>query len=198
MADYSKNFMNSVGAYNKLFAEEDPGDKTRDDYYKANATLAHYKGILNDRLKEKNPKAFQEYFKGLTDLRRSGKSQEALKYVQDTPYEEYLSSDEVKDTLGEQDYNRYLQSLQQVNAYNVAQGQQPLYGSIEGQNDISKLNYGRRFASLQVTPSIALRNNTRGTSYNRSYAYNPNTGQVDFTEAGDLSLRPSFLSPPSK
>jgi len=170
------------------------GYTPQESYYRSSATLSHYKDLLNDKLKEKNPKAFQDYFKGLVDLRRAGKQPDALKYVQETPYEEYLSPEEVQSTLGADDYQKYLQSLQEVNQYNVVQGKQPLYGDVEGQNDVTKLNYGRRFASLQLTPTVAA-SNTEGTKrYNRSYKYNPETGNVEFTEEGDLSMRPSYIT----
>lgn len=192
----------------KMFAEggevkTDPttgGEKTnpnsRDAYYESNAKLAYYKDILNQKLKAKNPEGFSNYFKGLVDLRRSGNSTGASKYVQDTPYNDYLSPEEVKTTLGSK-YDDYLGSLKSVNTYNVQQGQQPLFGQTEGENDINKLNYGRRFASLQVTPSFSLTNKTRNTTYSRDYTYNPQKGTVDFSENGDLSLRPSDFSTPA-
>lgn len=202
MPDYSKNFAISMGGFNNMLNEPqvatprtgDPKPSNREDYYKASATLAYYKDILNDKLKKKNPKAFADYFKGLSGLRRAGDEAGALKYVQDTPYEEYLSPEEVKTTLGDADYKRYLDSLKRVNDFNVLQGMQPLYGNVEGENDISNLNYGRRFASLKVNPTYSQFNQTRGTNYNRTYTYNPATTTVEFAEGGDLSLRPDFLT----
>lgn len=178
---------------------------SQEDYYRASATLAYYKDKLNAQLKQKNPQAFGDYFKGLVDKRRSGNVQSANDYVQSSQYNEYLSPDEVKKTLGtDKDYQNYLNSLKQVNTYNVNQGKQPLYGTEEGQtNDPSQLNYGRRFASLQVTPSFSntIKNENTGTNrtYNRMYNYNPQTGNVDFTETGDLSIRPQgFALPPQQ
>jgi hypothetical protein len=172
-----------------------------EDYYRASATLSYYKDKLNDKLKAKNPSAFGNYFKGLQGARTSGQKQ-GQDYVQNSDYNDYLSPDEVKSTLGsDKDYNNYLNSLKQVNQYNVSQGQQPLYGNIEGQsNDPSQLNYGRRFASLQVTPSLAktLTNSNGDKHYSRNYKYNPQTGQVDFTEAGDTSIRPEGFSAPGQ
>lgn len=176
-----------------------PGARTSlppEAFYQASATLGHYKGILNEKLKAKNPQAFGDYFKGLTALRRSGKLQDALKYVQETPYDEYLTPDEVRGTLGEDHYQQYLNALKEVNAYEVQQGRQPLYGTKEGAGDLSTLNYGRRFASLQVTPSLTITNTGRGTKYNRQYTYDPNTMRTSFSETGDLSLRPTGLTAP--
>ena len=172
-----------------------PGAGYKDKYYEANATLAHFKDVLNDKLKAKDPKAFKEYFQKLVELRRSGDTTAAQKYTQEAPYNEYLSPQEVQKTLGKEDYDKYLNALQEVNSYNVSQKLQPLYGGIEGEQDVNNLNYGRRFASLQITPSVSVFNQTRGTNYNRDYTYDPKTKQVIFKEGGDLSLRPSYLMP---
>lgn len=173
-----------------------------EDYYKTSATLAYYKEKLNEKLKAKNPELYGDYFKGLQQARGTGNQQNAQKYVQEAAYNEYLSPEEVKKTLGsDQDYQRYLESLKSVNTYNVKQGQQPLYGNVEGQsNDPSQLNYGRRFASLQVTPSFAktVKTDKDDKKYSRNYKYNPQTSQVDFTETGDVSLRPEGFSAPGQ
>lgn len=172
----------------KNIAHFQDGGINSEDYYQSNATLAYYKEKLNEKLKSKNPEAFGNYFKQLSELRRSGKQNDADKYVQETPYNEFLSAQEVQDELGEE-YEQYLNSLKRVNQYNVKQGKQPLYGTTEGDQDITKLNYGRRFASLMVTPSFARTNSTRGTSYSRNYSFNPEQG-INYTETGDMSLNP--------
>jgi len=181
----------------QLAANSTPAPDPTDQYYSANAQLAYFKDKLNAQLKAKNPQGFQDYFKGLVDLRRKGDTTGAQNYVQSTAYNDFLTPDEVKSTLGD-DYDRYLKSLQAVNNYNVSQGRQPLWGTEEGQNDVTKLNYGRRFASLQVTPSYTQTNTTRGTSYSRDYKYNPATQNVDIAETGDLSIRPSNFTIPNK
>lgn len=194
MPDYSKNFLTSMTGFMNLDTGDKPPPVSREDYYKSSAKLSYFKDLLNDKLKQKNPEAFREYFKGLVDLRRQGKTDEATKYVQDQSYNEYLSPDEVRKVLGEQNYNKYLQSIQTVNDFDVQQGNRPLYGTIEGENDLSKLNYGRRFASLIITPSVSVYNKGSNKKYERSYQYNPNNDQVTFVESGDLDLKPSYLS----
>lgn len=164
------------------------GGETPEDYYKVNAKLAYYKDRLNQKLKKKNPKAFSEYFKELSELRRSGKIQDAQKYIQQAAYNEFLTPDEVRQELGDS-YRDYLESLQAVNRYNVQQGNMPLYGTEEEPGDITNLNYGRRFASLMVTPSFSHTNQTRGTTYSRQYTFTPDEG-ISFTESGDVSLNP--------
>lgn len=161
-----------------------------EDYYKASATLGFYKNILNDKLKSKNPAAFQQYFEGLKPLRQAMKNEDINNYIQNTAYNDYLSPEEVKKTLGETDYNRYLDSIKAVNSFNVDQGRQPLYGQVEGESDVTKLNYGRRFASLAITPTYSGSTKDGSRRYNRSYVFNPTTRNVDFTEEGDLSLKP--------
>lgn len=172
----------------------------QDQYYRDSATLLYYKNQLNDKLKAKNPAGYQTYFKGLGDTVKSnptnpyGPARE--QYIQGADYNDYLSPDEVQKTLGGDDYQRYLNSVKGVNGYNVAQGKQPLYGTEEGNQDITKLNYGRRFASLSLTPTVGVSaQNDPTKKYNRSYQYNPQTQNVDYTETGDSSLIPSYLKP---
>jgi hypothetical protein len=175
---------------------EPPKKRTpQDAYYEANARLAHYKEKLNSKLKAKNPKAFQDYFSQLAPIRKTGNMAAANKYVQEAPYNEYLSPEEVRTTLGDKEYDSYLGAIRSLNQYNVSQGKEPLYGNVEGENDVANLNYGRRFASLTVTPSLDITNTTTGKKYGRQYQYNPQTGSVDFTESGDPSLRPDYISP---
>lgn len=194
MRKYMQNRTYATGGMMKVHSEDPvkPGPK-KDAYYESSAALAYYKDQLNNKLKAKNPTAFGNYFKGLVDLRRTGKTTEASQYVQNADYNEYLSPDEVRSTLGDEGYNRYLSSLQTVNQYNVQQGLQPLYGNIEGENDITKLNYGRRFASLQITPSLSVTNTTRNTRYDRNYTYDPTKGIASYSESGDKTLKPDYL-----
>jgi hypothetical protein len=170
-----------------------------ESYYQASATLSYYKDKLNAQLKSKNPQAFGDYFKGLQGARKSGNQNQAGEYIQNAKYDEYLSPDEVKKVVGsDKDYQNYLNSLKEVNQYNVSQGHEPLYGSKEGENDPSKLNYGRRFASLQVDPTVETGDaSTPNKHYRREYNYNPQTGKVDFSEKDNLSLRPQGLSAPA-
>jgi hypothetical protein len=186
-----EGFMMQAGGNAGLSAE---------DYYKASAELSYYKNKLNDQLKAKNPDAYTQYFQGLQGARSAGQ-QKGFEYIQNSQYNDYLTPDEVKKSLGsDKDYQNYLNSLKAVNTYNTQQGQQPLWGNTEGQNnDPSQLNYGRRFASLQVTPSFArtVKNPQGDKTYQRNYNYNPGTGQVDFTETGDLSIRPEGFAAPA-
>jgi hypothetical protein len=162
------------------------GQNTENDY-EMNAQLVYYKGLLNDKLKAKNPKAFTDYFGGLRDLRSKGNDPTAVdNYIQNTPYNEYLSPDEVKSTLGETDYAIYSGYL---NAKKPK-----LAGQVEGDQDYGSLNYGRRFASLPFTTSYSQTNTTSGKTYSRDYTFNPKTGLPSWVEKGDVSLRPQGFS----
>lgn len=193
LTEKQKRFFGWVAGGRKAedgFAEPDP----REQYYRDSARLSHYKNILNEQLKSKDPQAYSDYFKGLSELRRSGKTQDAQKYIQESPYNVYLTPSEVRNTLGENDYNDYLSALKSVNSYDTQQGRQPLYGQVEGNGDLANLNYGRRFASLQITPSLSVYNQSRGTNYSRNYTYDPQKRSVNYSESGDLSLRPSYVA----
>ena len=174
-----------------------PGNASNpDEVYGANATLQYYKEKLNEKLKAKDPKAYSQYFKGLQSARTTNPSA-GDQYVETTPYDIYLSPDEVKTTLGN-DYPKYLQSLQAVNNYNTTQGKKPLYGNVEGQKeDLTQLNYGRRFASLQTTPRFAITVNPgqqNQKQYARQYSYDPSKG-VQIKEEGDTTARPQVFQP---
>jgi hypothetical protein len=178
-----------------------PASEYRDPYYESSAALAHYKELLNNKLKAKNPKAYDEYFNGMRTAISAPDVKNPMdarrKYVQSAAYNDYLTPDEVRQTLGE-DYDKYIDSVRSVNKYHVTQGLEPLYGNIEGEGDLPTLNYGRRFASLQVTPRVT--NTIKGAdgtarSYTRNYTYNPETRTADYTEEGDLTARPTYLRP---
>lgn len=184
------------GSKNQTGGEPVGGNKA-DAYYGQSATLSYFKDKLNDKLKSKNPEGFANYFKGLQQARGSGKPTDADQYIEKSHYDDYLSPDEVKQTLGG-DYDKYINSLKQVNTFNTAQGQRPLYGNIEGKGDVTSLNYGRRFASLQVTPHFgkhAVKANGQASDYSRQYTYDPEQGAVKIQEEGDLGIRPSTFNP---
>lgn len=163
-------------------------------YWEANAKLSYYKQQLNDKLRAKNPEAYDNYLKGLNDIQsqyQQGKIKpqdfipKRQEYAQNASYNDYLAPQDVQNTLGDE-YNNYLQSLQTVNKYNVQKGQQPLYGNVEGENDPSQLNYGRRFATMTTNTSndsTTLKNGKPITTNSTRYTYNPKTKTVDTTSS---------------
>lgn len=154
-----------------------------DDFYKANASLLYYKDQLNSKLKDKDPNGYGDYMKGLGAVRKAGGNDND--YIQKSNFNTYLTPDEVKSTLGDK-YDNYMSTLKTVTQGNLA-------GTIEGEKPADSLNYGRRFASLSVTPSVNI--SQGGRKYARDYQYNPTTSAVDIKEDGDLSLRPAVFQP---
>lgn len=166
---------------------------TTDDYYKANATLQYFKTQLNNKLRAKDPEAYDKFQSGFGDINnqyRTGKLQPQQlvptrqAYVQNSDYNIALSPEDVQGALGDQ-YQTYLNSLQTVNKYNIQKGQQPLYGTIEGDQDVTKLNYGRRFASVTTNPSIdATLKKASGAVERRrkTYSYDPTQQKVNLSE----------------
>jgi hypothetical protein len=162
------------------------GAAPSDNTYQVNARLQYYKEKLNNQLKVKNPQGYMDFMKNVQDLRVKGDQNAVDKYIQTAPYNDYLSPDEVKKTLGDMDYMMY-------NSYlNAAQPK--LSGDIEGFKSYDNLNYGRRFAALPYSTTYSSTNTTRGNTYSRSYKYNPKTGLPEWTETGDVSLRPADFS----
>lgn len=174
--------------------QQPASDAHTEDYYQNSATLAYYKGVLNDKLKAKNPKAYTDYLIGLQQARKTGKPDDVNQYTQNSEYNDYLSPDEIKKAVGsDKDYQRYLNSVKYLNS---AQGGNQLKGVVEGNQDINALNYGRRFMGIPLTSSFG--SSVEGTTdknYNRAYNYNPATGKVDVSETGDLSRRPQGFAP---
>lgn len=171
----------------------DPNDPN--GVYAANATLAYFKNQLNDKLRAKDPAAYDQYQAGFNDIQNQYKSGKLpatqviparQKYVTDSQYNQALSPEEVQGALGDQ-YQTYLQSLQTVNQANVSRGQKPLYGDIEGDQDVTKLNYGRRFAAVTTNPSVsATTKNSKGVptrTVNTNYVYDPNAHKVNSSQS---------------
>lgn len=151
--------------------------------YKINAQLAYYKSLLNNKLKEKNPQAFNDYVKEVQNLRVKGGIKGADDFIQNSNYNEYLTPDEVRKTLGETDYTIY-------DAY-LRAAKPKLAGEAEDADlDYGNLNYGRRFAALPFTTSYSNTGSKSGKSYSRSFTYNPKTALTEWTETGDISMRP--------
>lgn len=159
-----------------------PGATDENDFaYYRNARLQYYKEQLNNKLKEKNPEAFGTFMKGVQNARLTGNPKTVDDFIQNSTYNDYLTPDEVKATLGDDDFEVYDAFLNEAKPN--------LSGTIEGQKSYSDLNYGRRFASLPFSTSYSKANKTRGTNYSRQYQYTPDKG-LTINESGDTNLRP--------
>ena len=162
-----------------------------DAYYKSNATLQYFKTQLNNQLQQKNPQGYQDYLGGLQQIQTdptiplTQKVAARQQYAQNSKFNDYLAPDEVKKSLGS-DYDTYINSLKTVSEYNKSHGQQPLYGNVEGENDPTKLNYGRRFATITTNPSVdstIKHPNGTATTIRKNYVYNPQTKQVELQQS---------------
>jgi hypothetical protein len=164
-----------------------------EEYYQNSATLGYYKGLLNEKLKAKDPKAYADYLTGLQKARATGDQNQVNQYMQSSQYNQYLSPDEIKKALGDdQNYQKYLSSVKYLNS---AQGGNTLSGVVEGNQDLNSLNYGRRFMGIPIISSFGSSvEGSNDKNYRRSYEYNPATGKVDINESGDLSRRPQGFS----
>jgi hypothetical protein len=139
--------------------------------YRNSAIFSYYKNnVLMPALRNKNPEAYDSYMKGLSESRKNGTAQN---YIQTTPYDLYLSEDEQKSVLGN-NYDTYKGAIGYIN--NLQQNQTNLKGATEN----SAINFGRRFASLGVTPSFSL---SGAQNYNIDYDYSPEKG-VTYKESG--------------
>lgn len=127
-----------------------------DEYYSANAKLMYYRDRLKDQLRKKNPEAFDKLIEERGKVVRSSKLMEAIKnadaFVEGYDYKDALTPDEIKSALGD-DYEDYLGTIGSV--YNSGWEVNPakrLMGSNEADVDMSKLMFGKRFATMAVTP----------------------------------------------
>jgi hypothetical protein len=177
-----------------------------EDYYKANATLQYFKTQLNNKLRAKDPKAYDQYQAGFSDIQQQFRGKPGVvaarqNYIQNNAYDAALTPEDVQGTLGDK-YQAYINSLQTVNKYNVQKGQQPLYGTVEGDQDVTKLNYGRRFASVTTNPSIdqtIKRGSGQLERHRKTYTYDPNQNQVNSSEVElDANGNPIQTSPGTK
>lgn len=160
--------------------------KNNDDMYAANAKILYYRDKLKDKLRLKNPEAFDKFIEERAKVVRSSAPEKAVKaadeFVETYDFKESLSPDEVKAALGGE-YDDYLSTLKtmqssgwEVNPLKV------LAGVNEDPNvDPSKLAYGKRFATMWVRPSYeeTVTKGGKTTRKNTFFEYDPKTKQVN-------------------
>jgi len=139
--------------------------------YATGAQLAYYKEQLNQKLREKDPEGYDNFFKERTKILRSGDRKAADQFDQTSNFNAYLSPDEVKRTLGDE-YDNYLNSVRQASQFIPGQQYKQLYGNTEGNLDPAQLNYGRRFATLSTLTSL----DDHASKVRTDYSYSPKTG----------------------
>jgi hypothetical protein len=140
--------------------------------YEAGARLSYYKNeILNPLLRNKNPEAYDKYFEKRKEILKSGDQAALAKFDEESNFNDYLSPSEVKNALGN-NYKDYLNAVREAGKYIDNQSYKNLVGNLESDQDLTNLNYGRRFASL---PNLVSYNDPQ-TSENVMYEYNPKEG----------------------
>lgn len=161
-----------------------------DDFYRANATIAYFKQKLNPLLKSKDPKAYEDFANGVVIARQKAKSTEDVaKYIEEHPFNAYLSQDEIKKELGKDDYGKYLQALNFITNYGRKDfDPAAIKGNIENAQDLTAYNYGKRFSSIPLTTSLNISSPDGKKTYQRRAIYNAKTGMPEIVEYGDKSL----------
>jgi hypothetical protein len=135
---------------------EDPNRRPigDDDYYGANAKLLYYRDILNNSLKGKNPKGFDQFLSSVGEIRRKdpSKSQE---FIEGYDFKEALSPQDLKDILKD-DYSDYVDTIRTIRDRGYADNKaKKLYGEKEMEQEVENLMYGKRFATMPVVTSAA-------------------------------------------
>lgn len=134
--------------------DKNPRPVGDDEYYGANAKLLYYKERLNNALKGKNPKGYEKFMESVGEIRRKDFSKSA-EFVEGYDFKESLSAQELKEILKD-DYNDYIGTIKTIRDRNFADSRaKKLYGEKEMNEDVEKLAYGKRFATMPVVTSIA-------------------------------------------
>jgi hypothetical protein len=125
-----------------------------DDYYGANAKLSYYKDVLNNALKGKNPKGFDQFMMAVGDARRKDPTK-AREVIESYDFKDALNPQELKEILGD-DYGDYIQTVKTIRDRGYADSRaKKLYGETEMDQDVESLMYGKRFATMPTVTSIS-------------------------------------------
>lgn len=151
-----------------------------DDYYGANAKLLYYRDILNNSLKGKNPKGFDQFISSVGEMRRKdpSKSQE---FIEGYDFKEALSPQDLKDILKD-DYADYVGTIKTIRDRGYADDRvKKLYGEKEMDQDVESLMYGKRFSTMPVVTSAS--RTTKGEKGDMTiedmYTYDPKMKKVN-------------------
>ena len=150
-----------------------------DEYYSANAKMLYYRDKLRDKLKEKSPEEFDKFINERGAVMRSSNPMEAVKkadeFTEGYDFKQALTPDEIKNALGDE-YDDYIGTLKTI--YDSGWENNPakkLAGENETDSDVSKLMFGKRFATLSLTPTFS-ETTTRDGQTKRAiseYEYDP-------------------------
>ena len=171
------------------------GDKTHNkEYYEASAIMDYMKNKLGKSLESKDPEEYASFHKGLAMARLNSKSSEDYiksreKYIQDSKYDKYIDTDELKKTLSPKEFQDYTKAASVL----LKNSPRNVKGEKESGDSLPDLKYGRRLHTFPTTSSVTARNeNDLSRKYSRDYSYSPDKG-VTYKESGDISLKPSYI-----
>jgi hypothetical protein len=125
-----------------------------DDYYGANAKLAYYREVLNNALKGKNPRGYDQFMMAVGDIRRKDPSK-AAEVIEGYDFKDALAPQELKEILGG-DYGDYIETVKTIRDRGFADDRaKKLYGEKEMDQDVEGLMYGKRFMTMPIVTSVS-------------------------------------------
>jgi hypothetical protein len=125
-----------------------------DDYYGANAKLSYYKDVLNNALKGKNPRGFDQFMMAVGDARRKDPTK-AREVIEAYDFKDALNPKELQEILGD-DYGDYIETVKTIRDRGFADDRaKKLYGEKEMNQDVESLMYGKRFMTMPIVTSAA-------------------------------------------
>lgn len=152
-----------------------------DEYYGANAKLLYYKDILNNALKGKNPKGFDQFISDVVEMRRKDPSKSG-EFIEGYDFKEALTPQDLKDILKD-DYSDYVSTIKTIRDRGYADDKaKKLYGEKEMAQDVESLMYGKRFATMPVVTSMAttrLRGGNVVENVEDMFTYDPKMKKVN-------------------
>jgi hypothetical protein len=151
-----------------------------DDYYGANAKLAYYREVLNNALKGKNPRGYDQFMMAVGDIRRKDPSK-AAEVIEGYNFKDALAPQELKEILGG-DYGDYIETVKTIRDRGFADDRaKKLYGEKEMDQDVEGLMYGKRFMTMPIVTSAA--RTTKGekgdVTIEDMYTYDPKMKKVN-------------------
>ena len=158
-----------------------------ESFYINNAKLAYYKEKLSEKLRAKNPQAFDNFISEVGKARRANPAT-AGDFIQGSSYDYSLNPDEVKAALGSE-FPDFVKTMAAVRGTNRTikpvegyEQRQNLAGEKEAPGSLmSELMFGKRFATMPIVRGVSATNKKADGSMeiiDDEYVYNPKTKSV--------------------